>query len=186
MDSRVLSGALWDGEGQESLACCSPWGCKESDMTEWLNNKSSLKAVSFMDSYLTIDHFWRTESGCPTPLSCSWYFALLFLHCLLYFLPHLYRFSEICLFPFQNMLFNICGSWKNWPSCSWTFLPSALNMGDLGLLWPIDYVDKTLSQFLGPEVRSVTISTSCLLSNLVSGPSRHGVRKPRGTWRAHM
>ena len=23
-----------DGEGQESLACCSPWGHKESDMTE--------------------------------------------------------------------------------------------------------------------------------------------------------
>ena len=22
------------GEGQGSLACCSPWGCKESDMTE--------------------------------------------------------------------------------------------------------------------------------------------------------
>ena len=22
-----------DGEGQESLACCSPWGRKESDMT---------------------------------------------------------------------------------------------------------------------------------------------------------
>ena len=26
-----------DGEGQESLACCSLWGCKESDMTERLN-----------------------------------------------------------------------------------------------------------------------------------------------------
>ena len=26
-----------DSEGQESLACCSPWGCKESDTTEWLN-----------------------------------------------------------------------------------------------------------------------------------------------------
>ena len=26
------------GEGQGSLACCSPWGHKESDMTEWLNN----------------------------------------------------------------------------------------------------------------------------------------------------
>ena len=25
------------GEGQRSLACSSPWGCKESDMTEWLN-----------------------------------------------------------------------------------------------------------------------------------------------------
>ena len=27
-----------DGERQESLACCSPWGCKELDMTEGLNN----------------------------------------------------------------------------------------------------------------------------------------------------
>ena len=26
-----------DGDGQGSLACCSPWGCKESDMTEQLN-----------------------------------------------------------------------------------------------------------------------------------------------------
>jgi len=25
------------GDGQGILACCSPWGCKESDMTEWLN-----------------------------------------------------------------------------------------------------------------------------------------------------
>ena len=24
-------------DGQGSLACCSPWGCKESDTTEWLN-----------------------------------------------------------------------------------------------------------------------------------------------------
>ena len=26
-----------DSEGQASLACCSPWVCKESDMTERLN-----------------------------------------------------------------------------------------------------------------------------------------------------
>ena len=26
--------ALGDGEGQASLACCSPWGGKELDMTE--------------------------------------------------------------------------------------------------------------------------------------------------------
>ena len=25
------------GDGQGSLACCSPWDCKELDMTEWLN-----------------------------------------------------------------------------------------------------------------------------------------------------
>ena len=29
---------LGDGEGQGSLACCSLWGCKESDTTEQLNN----------------------------------------------------------------------------------------------------------------------------------------------------
>ena len=25
------------GDAQGTLACCSQWGCKESDMTEWLN-----------------------------------------------------------------------------------------------------------------------------------------------------
>ena len=30
--------ALGDGEGQGSLACCSPWGQKESDRTEGLNS----------------------------------------------------------------------------------------------------------------------------------------------------
>ena len=30
-----------DAEGQGSLACCSPWGHKESDMTEQLNNNSN-------------------------------------------------------------------------------------------------------------------------------------------------
>ena len=30
--------ALRDGEGQGSLACCSPWGQRESDTVEQLNN----------------------------------------------------------------------------------------------------------------------------------------------------
>ena len=29
-----------DGEGLGSLVCCSPWGCKELDMTEQLNNNN--------------------------------------------------------------------------------------------------------------------------------------------------
>ena len=29
---------LGDIEGQGSLACCSPWDCKELNMTERLNN----------------------------------------------------------------------------------------------------------------------------------------------------
>ena len=31
------------GDGQGSLACCSPWGCKESDATEWLNWLKKIK-----------------------------------------------------------------------------------------------------------------------------------------------
>ena len=33
-----LGQRLGDGEGQRGLACCSPWGQKELDMTGWLNN----------------------------------------------------------------------------------------------------------------------------------------------------
>ena len=29
-----------NAEGQGRLACCSPWGCKESDTTEWLNGNN--------------------------------------------------------------------------------------------------------------------------------------------------
>ena len=34
--------ALGDGEGQWSLACGSPWGCKESDVTLKLNNNRNM------------------------------------------------------------------------------------------------------------------------------------------------
>ena len=34
LDGREFEQAPGDSEGQGSLACCSPWGCKESDTTE--------------------------------------------------------------------------------------------------------------------------------------------------------
>ena len=37
LDGHEFEQALGGGEGQGNLACCSPWGCKESDMTEQLN-----------------------------------------------------------------------------------------------------------------------------------------------------
>ena len=37
---------LRDSEGQGSLACCSPWGRKESDKTEWLKNKQQRERVT--------------------------------------------------------------------------------------------------------------------------------------------
>ena len=38
LNGHELEQAPGDGEGQGSLACCSPWGHKESNTTEWLNN----------------------------------------------------------------------------------------------------------------------------------------------------
>ena len=34
-----------DGERQESLECCSPWGRKESDTTEQLNNNKKAQLI---------------------------------------------------------------------------------------------------------------------------------------------
>ena len=42
LDGHEFEQALGVGDGQGSLACCNPWGHKESDMTERLNSKLQL------------------------------------------------------------------------------------------------------------------------------------------------
>ena len=37
LDGHEFEQAEGVGDGQGSLACCNPWGCQESDMTEQLN-----------------------------------------------------------------------------------------------------------------------------------------------------
>ena len=41
-NGHVFEQTLGDGEGQGSQACCSPWGRKELDMSERLNNNHHL------------------------------------------------------------------------------------------------------------------------------------------------
>ena len=43
-----------DGKGQESLACCSSWGCKESYATEWLNNNDAHQVLAVLLSWSLI------------------------------------------------------------------------------------------------------------------------------------
>ena len=38
LDGHEFEQAPGDGVGQQSLACCSPWGHKELEATEQLNN----------------------------------------------------------------------------------------------------------------------------------------------------
>ena len=44
-----LEQAQGDGEGQGSLVSCSPWGCKESDTTERLNNNKSAHSSVYLE-----------------------------------------------------------------------------------------------------------------------------------------
>ena len=55
---------LGDGEGQGSLVCCSPWGSKELDMTEQMNNNRSHRQE------LTERKFEPKQSPCSWPLYC--------------------------------------------------------------------------------------------------------------------
>ena len=54
LDGHEFEKAPGVGEGQGSLACYSPWGHKESDMTERLNNKNnnSSKTNSLIASFI--------------------------------------------------------------------------------------------------------------------------------------
>ena len=42
LDGHEFEQAQGVGDGQGGLACCSPWGCKESDTTERLNTWCSV------------------------------------------------------------------------------------------------------------------------------------------------
>ena len=43
LDGREFEQVPGVGDGQGSLVFCSPWGCKESDRTEQLNNEKVVK-----------------------------------------------------------------------------------------------------------------------------------------------
>ena len=54
---------VWAGsgrcEGQGSLVCCSPWGCKELDMTERLNNNSMIKLEQMRSCFIMMSKEMR-------------------------------------------------------------------------------------------------------------------------------
>ena len=63
LDGHEFEEGLGDGEGQGSLVCCSPWGHKESDTTERLNNKKKdLKIIYFKDFFKNFQVLKLTKS----------------------------------------------------------------------------------------------------------------------------
>ena len=62
-----------DSEGQSSLMGC-PWGCKESDMTEWLNNSATIKQLLCTHNVLGVED--RVLLLCPTTFSLNIYLCI--------------------------------------------------------------------------------------------------------------
>ena len=69
---------LGDGEGQESLVCCSPWGHKELDTTEQLNYPGGSEVKASACSFLRpgfnpwVEKIpWRRKQQ-PTPVFLPW------------------------------------------------------------------------------------------------------------------
>ena len=52
LDGHDLEQTPGDSEGQGSLACCSPWGHKESDMTEGLIWLRQLEQLEHLEAFL--------------------------------------------------------------------------------------------------------------------------------------
>ena len=59
LDGHVFEEAPGVGDGQGSLACCSPWGCKMLDMTEQLNLTEPYKVQPWTLSFLTPIHLLK-------------------------------------------------------------------------------------------------------------------------------
>ena len=51
LDGHEFEQALGVGDGQGSLVCYSPWGCKESDRTEQLNSIVPHPTITFMITF---------------------------------------------------------------------------------------------------------------------------------------
>ena len=49
------------GEGQGNLACCSPWGCKELDMTQRLNHNDKDKDKMDDEGAVIKDNGWGNK-----------------------------------------------------------------------------------------------------------------------------
>ena len=66
LNGRESGWTLGVGDGQGGQACCDSWGCKESDMTEWLN----WTELNWIFHYLEVPKFIYLITYCRT----SWMF----------------------------------------------------------------------------------------------------------------
>ena len=100
-----------DSQGEGSLACCSPWGCKESDTTEQLNNnrfhiQNMYRIQTLLPIYSDFNSVWTTLISFQFStiiLNCSPCFHCCPLQFLLLLLKKTFK-MYIRLYPFCSEL----------------------------------------------------------------------------------
>ena len=74
LDGHEFEQAPGVGDGQGGLACCGPWGCRESDTTERLNNENVL------DLQCCVNGCWITKGFIYTCIYCFIFFCFVVYH----------------------------------------------------------------------------------------------------------
>ena len=136
LDGHEFEQAPGVGEGQRGLVYCSPWGCKESDTTEWLNWIAVQYFAGFCHTSTWINYGYHMSPPFeplshlpihPTSLGCLRALGLSFL-------PHNSKFPLAIYFTYGNayvsMLFSQFIPPSLFPTCVrhlekrywWTYL----------------------------------------------------------------
>ena len=129
--------ALGVGKGQGSLACCSPWGSKESDMTEQLNSNNhiffhsgstnSVKEFQFSHVLTNIDVLFFLYNSHLNRCEVISHCGLICISLMINDGEHLCIYlSAICLSSLKKCQFNIEKQRVGW------WLPSDWEEGEMG------------------------------------------------------
>ena len=72
---------LGNDEGQGSLACCSPWGHKELDTTERLNNNNHLRLHGLLGDFIYLKYGKGKQFYLLRPFSWGTVFCFYMVSC---------------------------------------------------------------------------------------------------------
>ena len=110
--------ALGIGDGQGSLVCCSPWGFKESDTTEWLNwryvwghrkNWTNLNSQLSLSSECTLGLIIKTRSVVCISVTVAKHLSqILDISSFAMIKNSIYHWSHICCCSVTRLCLTLC------------------------------------------------------------------------------
>ena len=140
---------LENPHGQRSLVDCSPQGCKESDMTEWVSTHAHTQAVTKSDAYEDYGMTWN-----KTGYKIQWILMICGLH--------------TCELAY--LLKCICSS-KSIPTALWSHSLPCVELRTIWVIWcqcALLSLNKSLCLLVSVLKLWASIPVECLFSDMVS------------------